>query len=254
MVLVRVLASLVVALVVAPPATAKGPMTLRVCGDDGCASERVNWVWHGTEFEGIAQRPAAPAGYYRVSLLATSTPVWEGYYEPGSRLIAGRDPSGWVYWARVTRKLEVRVDNLAKQVTPFPVPSLAAARVGARWITENPSTYLRLFTVEGARAIPRSFADVRRVHFDATRANPWSDSLVLYYPSDDILQIGGSRLIRVPPDVAAAVEDAQPIGGAATGSRFTPFALIGILGAAAVALAIAFRLRARQAHARAQPT
>jgi hypothetical protein len=248
----KILAAAAVAALALPTAAAAKELTsVAVCGPSGCASAALSGFGHDEPLYGsIGERPAAPARFYRLDLGIDVGATWSMYYVPSSRLVAFGPAgtvgigSGFTNWSRIDPTFARIVDGLARRVDPFPAPKLSQVHVGEQAVTGDPSSFLRVFTLAGAPALYAGVGTVT-IRMRAAVPNPWSDSLVLYDPNSDVLQISASRIIRVPRDVAADIEAARPLGaGDADGApRIVPWVAIAIVATFALALLVRRFLR-----------
>ena len=185
---------------------------------------------------------AAPAPFYELRFTTHAGDEeysqWTTWYVP-SRTVARvrRRANEGVSWTRID---DPKLTALATRVKPFPTPvRITAVTIGSRNVTEDPSSYLRLFSVEStgdARAA--GLADWEPIVFRANERRPrgrWLRSSLFFSPSNGMLQ-RGIEIVELPIDMAADVRSGESLSGG--GSSFPwPTVLFALLAAAAVLIA-----------------
>ncbi len=236
----RALVALVVALALPAAAVAKGPVTAAVCGPDRCAAFDVRG-YHDQVLAAEPKWDAAPPprSYYRIELrdeggLWSSPPA---YYEPASGLFASTDGFGLISWSPLG---PAAVADAARSLPPYPPPRVTTAFVGDRRVSGDPSTYLALLSLDGEFRVPGERARFEQIRLESPVPNPWTETMLLYYPDERILFTTAGLYVTVPPDVAADLDAARALGGEAPRViPWLPFA-VGLAGAVAL---VALRLR-----------
>ena len=200
---------------------AKGPVSAELCGPDACREVAVTPHFQGSE------PPPEPGPYYELRLdFGNGVQSRDIYYEPRSGLVSYAESYGSVSWERM------RLDTAG--LRPHPEPHITAAWVGDRPVSGDPSGYLKLVTLEGPWLTPEKPTDFQWIRLESNTPNPWTSQALVYYPRDRVLLTQGSSYVRVPDDVAVALEAARPLGD---GARTTiPWIAIAAALAGAVAL------------------
>ncbi|MGH2995008.1 MAG: hypothetical protein ACRDON_05670 [Gaiellaceae bacterium] len=199
-------AALVVAfgLALAAPAAAKGPVTIEVCGMDGCAiagkeqahstSTLLNWV----ELE-LTQMPP-PGPYYeirrRAGWLEDEVPI---FYIPSADVL--RLASNWLV---LDERTATRLRVAARGLEPWPWTGVQEASVGGRK-AQNPLLYEALLRPLPATESPPYDADrmpvimLSRVKRSEHQLTPWTNrSLIVdWLPAHGVVYRDGEWL-RIP--------------------------------------------------------
>ena len=142
-----------------------------------------------------------------------------------------------VAWAPID---EPRLAALARSLKPFGRPEISSVTIGSRKVTDDPASYLRLFTVKSAgEAVPQGLADWEPVVFHAKGKSPWTlaQTSLFYSPSNDMLQ-RGIEMVKLPGGMAGDVRSGESLAGGSGGSGF-PWrtVLFALLAAAALLIA-----------------
>jgi hypothetical protein len=246
----RALLLLLCFLVVVPPAQAKGPVSVAICGVSGCeklgtssthpgdsrniASALLNW----TGFE-PAPIPA-PGRFYALELRSRGLPDQESFsYVPAEGVLA----AGRTLWLSLPPGLAARLRAAARAVEPWPWLGLRRVSVGER-NAPDPAPYVQLF-----RPLPEAESppyDAARIPIRADPhwlkhprypGAPWSSERVKmeWYPGQGVLYREGEWL-RVPTGLAARLQrDAGRVRQQAIEPTRIPWALAGAASALAVA-------------------
>ncbi len=237
-------------------ATAKGLTKVEVCGPDSCATitGQTNLRNFGAGGDPDGSVPA-PAPFYEIRYTVDAEGEghqWSSWYVPSAKRLASLDERTGVTWMPLD---EPRLAALAKGRKPFGRPDIRSVTIGSRKVTDNPSSYLRLFTVESAgEAVPQGLADWEPVVFHAKGKTPWTleHASLFYSPSNDMLQ-RGIEIVKLPAGMAADVRSGESLaGGSSFPWRTVLFALL-----AAAALLIAggtIKPLRRRMHIRRAPT
>lgn len=237
----RGVVALLVALVLAPEAAAKGDVAVALCGASGCAQvaadapARSALAWPHLE-----SVPPPPVGdFFRLRFAVRGGAPRVGYYVPDAGLLALVDGGGLrtgvegvATWTRVPPAGAAALRRALEGLEPFPAPRLTSAEIGFRPVAE-PRGYLELYGVEPAgRAVPAP-GDWTPIVLGADRPNPWTDGTtrLAYSPSTRQLR-RGQEVVRLPEAIAAAVEARAPLAEA------RPRAWLGAAGGAALALVL----------------
>jgi hypothetical protein len=235
-------------------AHAKGALGVEVCGADGCRQQRfaAAYAADGGPFTGMGGivTPAKPGPWLRGSILIgdpTDSRVFGRvafFYVPGADLmIDPGDSSGRAAWFRPTGELGRLVRALAPQITPFKAPKVVVAVNGDA--VNDPSSYLRLFTV-GKRtdAYPKSDHFVQ-ITFSSKTKSPWTTGNDVALYTADRLLVRDGEIVAVSRALADRIEAGSSL---APGSRI-PWRLLALTLAtlAVLVLLAAVRLRTRPA-------
>lgn len=229
--------ALLVPLAVPAPAAAKGRTTAVLCGPEACKSLGNSQPLN--DFGGPLGEMPAPAPYYELRLTTEGHGekyTWTTWYVPSAKMFASLDEREGVYWMQFGGP---ELTTLRGRVKPFPTPEITAVTIGSRRVTDNPASYLKLFTVQtaDAGAYPQGVADWEQVTFISKQKSPWTlaQSSIHFSPSNGMLQ-RGIEVLKLPDEMAADLRDGDPLtGGSSTFPwRTVLFALFG-----AVALLVA---------------
>ena len=207
----RMLLAVAVALALPTAAGSKGPVTAAVCGPDRCESFAVRGF-----HEQVAVAPSKwasappPRSYYRVDLGGEGWSPATAYYEPVSRLFASADGFGLISWSHLGA---AGIAEAAKGLRPYPPPQVTAAFVGDQRVSGDAATYLSLLSLDGEFHVPGERARFEQIRLESPGPNPWTEALLLYYPDDRVLFTSSGLYVRVPEEVAAALDGARPLGG-----------------------------------------
>ena len=203
------------ALVLAPSAAAKGPATLEICGAEACRTFETSAKRDDRNLELVfsalnvavdstAYAPApAPALFYTLRVSAE----WVDEVETRTYVRSHGLVSLGNSWIRLDPSLARRYARASARLAPLPPPVIRAARVGGMRV-DDLAPYARLLE-ELPRTYPRSPG---QPHVDVAltpdRVTPWVDPTrpLRFFPATDLLR-RGSEWVRVPPDVAAAIEE-----------------------------------------------
>lgn len=250
----RVLAVIVAALALPAAAQAKEINGLAVCGPNSCEDVDMAGFGHRDPIAGDSATDAGPppSDFLRVDFTVDGQRgAFQVFYEPRSGLVATILPRGHVEWARLAPGIAGAVKEAAKRVQPFPAPRVTGARIGARVMKGDPSSYLSLLTIEGADVVPKTAIGSRAVTLEAAAPNPWTEIALLYYPQDDVL-LRGSTFVKLPADLAADIEAARLLGPGEPepGGTSVPWLPIGVaLGGALLLVALFLRAKATRRRA-----
>ena len=230
--------ALLALLAVAAPAMAKELTKVEVCGPDGCAA--ITGETNLQNFGGSGEPDgsvAAPAPFYEIRYTLDAegeSSQWSSWYVPSADRLATVDERTGVAWAPLD---EPRLAALAKGLKPFARPEITSVAIGSRKITDNPASYLRLFTVESTgEAVPSGLADWEPVVFHATSKTPWTlDQTSLFYSETNGMLQRGIEIVKLPGGMASDVRSGESLAG---GSSF-PWrtVLVALLAAAALLVA-----------------
>ena len=230
--------ALLALLAVAAPAMAKELTKVEVCGPDGCAA--ITGETNLQNFGGSGEPDgsvAAPAPFYEIRYTLDAegeSSQWSSWYVPSADRLATVDERTGVAWAPLD---EPRLAALAKGLKPFARPEITSVAIGSRKITDNPASYLRLFTVESTgEAVPQGLADWEPVVFHAKSKTPWTlDQTSLFYSETNGMLQRGIEIVKLPGGMASDVRSGESLAG---GSSF-PWrtVLVALLAAAALLVA-----------------
>jgi hypothetical protein len=221
------------------PAMAKVLTNVSVCGPDACAAITGETNLHdfGASGEPDGSVPG-PAPFYEIRYTFDAegeSQQWSSWYVPSAKRLASVDERTGVAWSPLD---EPRLAVLARGLKPFARPEISSVTIGSRKVTDNPASYLRLFTFKSAgEAVPQGLADWEPVVFHAKDKTPWTleQTSLFYSPSNGMLQ-RGIEMVKLPGGMAADVRagDSLAGGGSSLPWRTVLFALL-----AAAALLIA---------------
>ena len=241
-------------LALAPPAAAKGRATLEICGADACrtfkadpqrSNRNLELVFSvlNVAFDSTEYMPApAPAPFYTLRVSAEG--LDEG--EPRTYVPSAGVASVQMSWVRLNPSLARRYARATAGLAPAPAPAIHTARVdGVR--VDDVAPYARLLGELTAAAPPPGAQPHVDIILGPDRVTPWADPArpLRFFPKRDLLHRGGGDWVRVPPELAAAIE--LDLGLHATDAGGTPVALLTAAGALALAfLGAAWLLFARR--------
>ena len=251
--------ALLALLAVPAPALAKEVTNVAMCGPDGCKnfgnpSQLGGWPSDG----GPMGEMPGPAAFYELKYTVAAEGeqhTFSQWYVPSAGMVASRDEREGIYWMQFDNPV---LASAAKEVKPFPTPEISAVKIGDRTVTDNPASFLRLFTVQNAdrEAYPQGVADWQPVTFVADKPSPWTlDKTAIYFsPSDGMLQ-RGVEMLKLPDDVAADLRNAEPLSGGSTSAFPWRTVLFALLGALLLLIAASFiRPLRRRVFVRRAPT
>jgi hypothetical protein len=249
--------ALLALLAVPAPAMAKELTNVSVCGPDACAAITGETNLHdfGASGEPDGSVPG-PAPFYEIRYTFDAegeSQQWSSWYVPSAKRLASVDERTGVAWAPID---EPRLAVLARSLKPFARPEISSVTIGSRKVTDNPASYLRLFTVKSAgEAVPQGLADWEPVVFHAKDKTPWTleQTSLFYSPSNGMLQ-RGIEMVKLPGGMAEEVRSGESLAGGGSGFpwRAVVFAL---LAAAALLIAVSLiRPVRRRVFVRRAPT
>lgn len=241
------------ALAVPGPALAKTAHLekVEVCGESECntlAGENLtNFPTGGEPVNALPH----PAPYYEVRFVADAQNSWTSWYVPSAKLMAGLDGQTGVQWMAMD---DSRMAAATKGVTPFPKPEITGVTVGSRNVTDDPESYLSLFTVESSgSAVPQGLADWEPIVFQGSKS-PWTVAETgLFYSASNGMLMRGIEILKLPGGMSADIRSGNSVSGA---SAF-PWrnVLLALLAAAAlIAAAGTIRPLRRRVLVRRAPT
>jgi hypothetical protein len=249
--------ALLALLAVPAPAMAKVLTNVSVCGPDACAAITGETNLHdfGASGEPDGSVPG-PAPFYEIRYTFDAegeSQQWSSWYVPSAKRLASVDERTGVAWAPLD---EPRLAVLARSLKPFARPEISSVTIGSRKVTDNPASYLRLFTVKSAgEAVPQGLADWEPVVFHAKHKTPWTleETSLFYSPSNGMLQ-RGIEMVKLPGGMAADVRLGESLSGG--GSTFPWRTVLFALLAAAALLIAATLIRPlrRRVFVRRSPT
>jgi hypothetical protein len=235
--------------VLAPPAAAKGPVTVKICGQDGCISVKDDFTDpHGpggtlVNIDGLdfAASPA-PGPYYSLEIKDYWYDRDTFYFVPGSEVL--RVGSNWL----VLRDDDVGSMRAATRgLAPFRTPQLTRALVDSR-PAENAAPYFALLGTLPAADYPPALARKVEIVLRADRPNPWTDVRrpLEYYPRRNLLH-RQVEWLSVPPRLAAVIERDAGVAAPARPSRSVwPSYLAAIFLALGLITVVALNQRSRR--------
>ena len=244
----KLLAVVAAALALPAAAQAKEITGLAVCGPDDCEHAKITGFGHRDPIGGVATAPPL-SQFLRIDFYSdVDAAGFSLFYEPVSGLVATEGQFRRLVWARLAPPIAAAVEEAAARVEPFPAPRVTGARIGARRVTGDPSSYLSLLTVEGPSVAPKTASAGLPIVIETAEPNPWTVPGLLYYPDDDVLQRSGT-LVKLPAWLAADIEAGRSLGGEGGAARvpWLPIA-VALVGTAAL---VALFLRTRSGRRRA---
>lgn len=252
--------ALLAVLAVPAPAMAKEITNVAVCGPDGCKDFGSPGQAGGGGFSDggpIAQMPG-PAAFYELRYTVDAEEeqgTWSQWYVPSVGMVASHDEREGIYWNRFDN---TALAAFAKQVRPFPKPEITAVTIGDRRVTDDPSSFLRLFTVQNAdpNAYPQGVADWQQVTFVSDQKSPWtiSQSNIHFSPANGMLQ-RGVEVLKLPDEMASDLRSGSALGSGESSSFPWRMVLFALFGALALLIAAGFiRPLRRRVSVRRAPT
>lgn len=240
----RLLVVFAVALAVpaAAAAQAKELTGFSLCGPDECHDGDMTGFGHNGPFGGAVGDGEAPppSDFLRLELAVDGhEAAWVVFYEPVTGLVKTESSTGRPEWRRPAPALATAMKDAAKGLETFPAPRVTGVRIGRKTVEGDPSSYLRLISVDGPFAFPKTYDDAEQIVFQTPDPNPWTDVNLLYYAEDDVLARYGTY-VKLPADLAADLEAGRPLGG--DGGTNLSWAPIGVALAGLLAL-VAWRAR-----------
>jgi hypothetical protein len=210
-------------LVLAPPAAAKGPVTVKICGQDDCIRVKDDFTDpHGpggtlvnTDSLDFAAAPA-PNAFYTLEIGGDWMDRELSYFVPDAGVL--RVGSNWLaLGSGDAAALRAAIGQLA----PFPPPRLTRALVNGR-PAANAAPYFALLEALPAADYAPPLARKVEIVLKADRPNPWTDVRrpFEYYPRQNLLHRQVEWRI-VPAGVAAVIERDAGLVSAAGSSRST---------------------------------
>ena len=176
--------------------SAKGPMSVQLCGAGGCTTVRdAALTHHMTWMGGSPIRTPAPSVYYTVRFIAEDggREAQPRYYVPSAGAMRVLDELGRARWEPVNRTARDAYRDATAGLEPFARPELTAARIGSQVVRGDASSYLRLYTVGN-----RFRGHTRRLKWlpivlESAQPSPWTDgaSRLAYAPSQRLLRRDG---------------------------------------------------------------
>ena len=237
--------ALLALLAVPAPAMAKVLTNVSVCGPDACAAitGQTNLHDFGASGEPDGSVPG-PAPFYEIRYTFDAegeSQQWSSWYVPSAKRLASVDERTGVAWAPLG---EPRLE-------------ISSVTIGSRKVTDNPASYLRLFTVKSAgEAVPQGLADWEPVVFHAKGKTPWTlDQTSLFYSSSNGMLQRGIEIVKLPGGMAADIRSGESLAGG-SGSGFPWRTVLYALLAAAALLIAASMIRPlrRRVFVRRAPT
>ena len=249
--------ALLALLAVPAPAMAKELTNVSVCGPDACAAITGETNLHnfGTGGEPDGSVPA-PAPFYEIRFTVDAegeSHQWSSWYVPSAKRLASVDERTGVAWAPID---EPRLAVLARSLKPFARPEINSVTIGTRKVTDNPASYLRLFTVESdGEAVPQGLADWEPVVFQAKGETPWTlDQTSLFYsPSNGMLQ-RGIEIVKLPGGMATDIRSGDSLAGGDSSFPWRTVLFAVLAGAALLIAASMIRPLRRRVFVRRAPT
>ena len=253
--------ALLVVLAVPTTAGAKEITNVAMCGPDGCKNfgDPTQLGGGGSNSDGgqLGQMPG-PAAFYELRYTVDAEgeeSTWSQWYVPSADVVASLDEREGVYWHKVDNPAFAA---LAKEIKPFPKPEITAVTIGDRRVTDDPASFLRLFTVQTTdrNAYPDGVADWQQITFVSEQQSPWTmaQSSIHFSPSNGMLQ-RGVEMLKLPDEMAADLRSGEALAGESSAFpwRTVLFAVFGAL-ALLIAASLIRPLRRRLIMRRAPTT
>lgn len=205
------------ALALAGTSAAKEPKKVELCGPTGCRTitdrDTLREIPTGGETIG---KPPALAGFYTMRMTVDAErdeSSWRVYYVPSADALAARNETGRINWFPIFGEAVGLMRRLVNGLQPFPAPTISSVTVSGEAVSGDPSTYLRLYEVEGTASSPQSPADWVPIDFVSVRPSPWTDAPreLMYSPSTNLLE-RGVEVIPLPDGLAVDIETGRAFG------------------------------------------
>ncbi len=218
----RLFAAFLLALLVAPPAEAKGLASATVCGASGCVRldepPHTLLAWGGGE---APDAPPAPGSFYRITFhVSPHDPGWRVWYVPvdGSSAFAGN--AGERELHRLDHAARAAFAAVTRDLDPYPAPVVTAALVDGR-PAADPTSYLSLRGRPSELEAPVSAEDWVGIELRSRIASPWTEGVgLLLSPSTGVLQDGFS-FSRLDPATVGRILARRGLGSVAQPSEPT---------------------------------
>jgi hypothetical protein len=231
-------------------ALAKGATSVSICGSQGCKALGDARMLGGFPDGGPTGEMPSPAPYYELRFTSRgggTSHTWTTWYVPSSKWLGSFDDRGGVYW---TTMHEPKLARAAAGVRPFPAPEITAVTIGSRRLTDDPTSYLRLLTVQSTngnvdrrKGVPD---DWEQITFVSKQRSPWTlaQSSIHFSPSTGLLQ-RGVEVVKLPDEVASDLRGGRPLVSEAPGLpwRKVVFAALGVFALVAAGTARPLRRR-----------
>lgn len=236
-------------LVLASPAGAKGPMTVKICGQNDCITVKDDFTDpHGpggtlvnTDALDFAAAPA-PGPYYTLEIGGEWLDRETYYFVPEADVL--RVGSNWL---ALRDKDITSMRSATRGLAPFPAPKLTRALVDGR-PAANAAPYFALLGTLPAADYPPALARRVEIVLRADRPNPWTDVRrpLEYYPRLNLLH----RQVEwrsVPPRLAAVIErDAGVVAATRPSRSVWPSYLAAVLLGLGLIVVVALNQRSRR--------
>lgn len=154
-----------------------------ICGSEKCVTTENPAVTQAPQTWSTfvpTARPAPPQPYYWVGFGAQPwQPVPKGFYIPGPSLLrvsGGR--STLASWVKLTPAEAAAFRAAVKHLTPYPRPAKLDHVIVDHGLVQDPSSYLRLWTLGQPARSASGAGSWLAVSFSSQRASPWTDGLV----------------------------------------------------------------------------
>lgn len=199
----------------AGPAQAKQLSAFKVCGAGGCTKvtdhAALRTLIHAIERQRKLTRVStpAPAPFLRLEYWVKGDegrgPTFVHYYLPSrgvAEVITG--PSSWT-WVRPDA-ISAVLRRTTKGKKAFRTPRISSVMLGGRTV-EDPSSYVRLFALEGKADAFGGASDWQRIVVKTRAPSPWSTTAAtLEYSRSSNVLWRGNEFVQVPPAIASRLE------------------------------------------------
>jgi hypothetical protein len=241
--------ALAVLFVLASPAAAKGPVTVKICGQDDCVSVQDDFTDAPYAGNGLVNSDSLdfgdappPSPYYSLELEADWMEQDTSYFVPASGVL--RVGSNWLALGGAdAAALRAAIGDLA----PFPPPRLTRAIVGGKRARDAAPYRALLGNLPAADSVP-ALAGVVEIVLRADRPNPWTDVRrpFEYYPRQNLLH-RQVEWLSVPLRLAAVIERDAGLAAPAGPTRSSwPGYLAAIFLALGLVAVVALNQRSRR--------
>lgn len=209
---IAVVMALACALVLAPQASAKGPVS--ACGQNGCASvgtEEAAIAWWGGAYSSHVA-PAAPAPFFALRFGSVyEDPV--AYWVPSAGELRVVSAAGPAVWVRPSAADVAALTRATASLQPLSAPATATVSVDSRRVPRGATTYLRLLTAGAAVARASGAKGWLPIDFRGGET-PWTDAYSWLWISRarGYLKRPDGDVQRIPTSLANRIRHRLPLG------------------------------------------
>ncbi len=203
----------VLACVVVPQASAKGPVS--VCGVDACAQvgtveSSVRW-WGGAYDSHV--RTAAPAPFFALRFGSVyEDPV--AYWVPSAGALRVQSQAGPAIWVQPSSDDVAALEQATASLQPFAAPQRPSVAVDGYPVRRSQATYMRLFTAGTLVARAVGAKGWLAVDFRGGET-PWTDAYAWLWVSRTgrYLKHPDGDVVRIPLRLAQRIRLRLPLTG-----------------------------------------